>query len=476
MKKHAWFTVVFQIPLLFALPLVMGCDSDSPDGKTKRPFYTDIPATQNCLQVVDTTLANADADLLFNYDHVPVFDIFLPPEKWDALLVNARNEEYAEVDACFEGKAIGKIGLRFKGGKSTLFSCFDENNNLICPRLSMKMKFSEYEDDKRFFGLKRLNLQANRWDASMMREKLAYDAYREMGIAAPRASWAMVRVNGKSQGLYGTVEAIDGRFTADRWPSYPDGNLYKEVWPLDYEPTYITDNLKTNEDEGNIDDMLSLSGAMVAAISNPAELQQLVKTHTDLNYWARFLAVGDAIGTCDDATIFYEIKEIPGLNHNHNYYFYADSPEHFSIIPWDLDCSFNVLTDNPAPPPHWTEAQQDCSQYYDYWDGLRIGAPACDPIFAALNSEPTHLQAWRAAAQELLNGPFAIQTMLNTIDRHVKFIGREVNTIETKSAYPVVTFNQDVDYIKSIIPERHNMLARRINTTPPPLPGAHEVP
>lgn len=389
----------------------------------------------------DPSIASQDAGALFDYDHVPAFDIRLPKSRWDNLLANAVDEQWEQVEACFEGKRIGTIALRFKGSYGTLYGCFDESGELVCPRLSMKLKFSEYAEDLRFFGLKRLNFHANRYDDSRMKEKLAYDLYRAMGIPAPRASWAVVRVNGESLGLYGMVEELDGSFTRDRWPEHPDGNLYKHLWPTDTDRADITAALRTNEDDGDVTGFLAFSQAVEAADDESGVLDALA-AFTDLDHWARYMAVDDAIASYDGVTYFY--TDDGTWSHNHNYYFYEDAPLHFTLVPWDVESTFWIDPNHAAP--HWTEVPEDCSLTYPYWDGLAV-APACDPVFGALNLD---LERWRAAARQVLDGPFAEETMLRTIDSYAALIGDEARAPATPTMY--TTFDGAVGEVRRSIP------------------------
>lgn len=389
---------------------------------------------------VDETLADSDAGALFDYAHVPVFDLYLPEDKWQNLIAHAVDEQWERAEACFEGKQVGTVGLRFKGSYGTLYGCFDDAGQLQCPRLSMKLKFSKYESEQRFFGLKRLNFHANRHDDSRMREKLAYDLYREMGVTAPRAAWAVVRVNGQSYGLYGMVEELDGRFTEDRWPGHPDGNLYKELWPTDSDETDIRDALRTNEDDGDISGFTTFASALAQAQTD-GEVLAALDEHTDLGHWAAYMAVDEAILSYDGVTYFY--TDDGNWSHNHNYYFYEDAPGHFTLIPWDVESSFWINPDHA--PPHWTEAPADCTTTYPYWDGFAT-APGCDPVFQALASDPG---AWRAAIRELLDGPFAEARMLATIDAHEAFIGEEARAAETPTMY--TSFDSAVAQQRNVI-------------------------
>lgn len=388
----------------------------------------------------DLSIYGADADNLFEMDHVPVFEMHLPEDKWATLQENATAELWEEAEVCFDGKYIGRTGLRFKGSYGSLYGCF-ENGVLICDRLSMKLKFDLLNEDLRFFGLKRLNFHSNHHDDSRMKEKLAYDLYRAMDIAAPRASWAVVKVNGQSYGLYGMVEEVDGRFTNNRWPDYPDGNLYKEIWPTDQDAEYILARLHTNEETADISSFLAF-GAAINAADSPEAAREVLAEHSDLDHWARYMAVDEAILSYDGVTYFYTDNGVSF--HNHNYYLYEDSPGHFAIVPWDVESSFWINPDHA--PPHWLEVPEDCTQMYPYWGGFAV-APACDPVLRAL---ATDLDPWREAMQELLDGPFSEEAMTAAIDTHVALIEEEAQKPETPTMY--TTFPDAVAYLRSTMP------------------------
>ncbi len=399
----------------------------------------------------DPELADADADQLFDYPHVPTFHFYMPPEQWEDLKANALDEEYVPAQACFEGRQLGEIAVRFKGNYGSLIECF-EDGELVCPRLSMKAKFSEYDKDKRFYGLKRLNFHAYRHDDSRMKEKVSYDLFRGMGIVTPRASWAVLHVNGESQGLYGMVEQVDGRFTADRWPENPDGNLYKEVWPSVASHDAILAGLKTNEEEANVDAFVTFAEAVQTA--SEQELRDVLSQYLDLDYLARFLAVEDAVAAYDGITYFWTDGVVAN---NHNFYLYEEGPESFSLIPWDLESSFWINPDHAAS--HWTELQEDCTETYAYWGGL-ARAPACDPVLRVLANDPT---AWRAAAQELLDGPFGVAAMQAKIDAHKAFIQEAAHADPTPDMYS--TFDDAVEWMRLGIPAMRARLEALMEAT-----------
>lgn len=384
----------------------------------------------------------------------------MPRDEWVKLKKNCRDETYVPADAWFEGTLIGKIGIRFKGNVGSLGKCFNKEGEFICRKLSMKMKFDEYKKKNRFYGLKRLNFHAYRWDPTYMKERLSYDLFRAMGIVAPRAAWAGLVVNNEQLGLFGMVEQVDGRFTADRWPEYPDGNLYKEAWPGNTDRNWMTSHLKTNTDPADVSAFLAFSNAMASA--KTGELRNTLSRYVDLDYLARYMAVDDGIANFDGITAFYMSPkhEWEGAG-NHNYYFYRSAANTFTLIPWDLTSTFG-LGGGFTNVPRWTIVPENCGQYYPVWEGdIGVIGPGCDRMFRALAAD---LGGYRKACREFLDGPFRETAMNEVIDRHAAFIRDEVRA--DSNGPGVAAFDSAVRAVKKEIPRLRARLESFISDKP----------
>ena len=117
----------------------------------------------------------------------------------------------------------------------------------------MKIKINWNDSNDEFLGVRKLQFHSMNRDDSQLRERLGYWLWREMGVAAPRATHARVLINGEFAGLFALIENIDGRFTRHNFDD-GTGNLYKEVWPLSedgapFDHDIYIDSLRTNEDE-----------------------------------------------------------------------------------------------------------------------------------------------------------------------------------------------------------------------------------
>lgn len=393
-----------------------------------------------------------EAAALFGATTVPAFELTLPPEQWESLKAHAVDEQFTEASLSYEGKAIGSVGLRFKGSVGTLKSCFDASGKQTCPKLSMKLKFNEYSPDLRFYGLKRLNLHSMVWDPTKLHDRLAYDMFRELGIETPRSAWANVKVNGASLGLFAMVEQVDGAFAKSRWPEDGEGNVFKEVWPGNTDPNYYTSRLETNETTGTAEAFLQMTAELKAAA--PEARTSVLGKWTDLTSLYNYMAVDDAVMDWDGVTAYYTDGSAKASG-NHNYYWYQEpATNQFHLIPWDKDATFTPQG-SFAQVPRWNVVPDDCSKLYPVWDGgARVIAPGCTPTFQALASDKG---AYQAAVDRLLAGPFAEETVLKNIDRHAAFI--EASVGQDPLGPSVAAWKGSVAQLKAIIPVLRTRLA-----------------
>src|SRR5690606_36614630 len=115
------------------------------------------------------------------------------------------------------------------------------------------------------------------------------------------------------------------------------------------------------------------------------ELRATLARFMDLEQLARYMAVDDAILNVDGVTAFY--TDDRGWLANHNFFLYETAGGQFTLIPWDLDSTFDTLA-YYGRVPRWTETATDCEQSHSVWVGeSRVRAPGCDPLFRALAAD-----------------------------------------------------------------------------------------
>ncbi|MGE7114281.1 CotH kinase family protein [Lysinibacillus sp. NPDC047702] len=261
-------------------------------------------------------------NIVFNNNKVTTVDIEIAEEDWADMLENAAAEELKKADITVNGKKIENVAIRTKGNLS-LRSVVNSDSD----RYSLKIDFDYYDDTQSLYGLKKLNLNNNYIDSTLMREYISYELMEQMGLPTPAHSYMYVTVNGEERGLFLGVEAVDETFLANNYGSN-NGFLFKPDGTgndLKYISGDIADytgiGLKTNK--SNIDQSKFIE--MLDAINNGGDIEKYI----DVDEMLRYFAVNTALVNLDS----YQ------GNMKHNYYLYEEDGV-FSIIPWDYNMSF----------------------------------------------------------------------------------------------------------------------------------------
>jgi hypothetical protein len=375
-----------------------------------------------------------DASSVFAEDAIQIYDITVSPSDLARIDQNPAGEEYIPGSIAVDGNPIGEIGFRYKGSVGAFLSPCTATTSVGNPtgaktgKCSMKVAFDHFDPEMRYRGLRKLNFHAMNQDPSMLRERLAYSLFREMGIAAPRAMHARVNINGKFEGLFIAVEQIDGRFTRSRFSEGGKGNLYKEVWPMHDSAEVYRAALETNEDEDPVLDRI-VNFAAAAKQGSAA-----VDGHVDRAYVARYLAA-DRVMANDDGSAHWWCLAIgqgnnPGGVGNHNYYWYEEEVAgRFWLIPWDMDSSLGATNFVRIQPEWRTEAPCTCA-------GNPPQRPtSCDPLFAVWAEWNTD---YEGAVDEFLSGPFAASRIEDKLTRWSTQIGPIVTEAAELNGAPAV--------------------------------------
>ena len=364
----------------------------------------------------------------------------MEPGAWTQLMVTAEQEVWSRAAVTIDGQALGDIGIRPKGAYS-LESCIDDQGQLVCEKLSFKLKFNEYEPDVRFYGLKRLVLNQVVDGSALFMEPLAYQIFNDFGITAPRTSFATLTVNGESLGIYKVVEAIDGRFTSMHFPD-GDGNLYKEAWPNRTENAYFAKALETNEDTPDNTAFITFAKEMLAATDET--LPAALSTYMDLEEVLDYMAVDYAIANWDGITTFYAGSWGQA---NHNFYMYqSEGAARFTLIPWDLNATF-FLDHWLGDIQPWNTLGLDCSVITPTEEGdIGTRPAACGPMIRAIALSKT---GYRASVQRLLDEVFVVERLGKQVDAYVRQVSAAMQSDPFVSPSDVTG---GADYIKSVLP------------------------
>jgi hypothetical protein len=427
--------------------IILALASCKPDDPTPLPNPNPGPTAADSVETIiptgDEKYLNTKSDYIFDQNKLHTFELNLPASSLAFLDADPAKEQYVEGSLTFEGETISPVGIRYKGSIGGFVGCVsgsDWNNpsgRKTCPKLSMKVKINWEENaETKFYKLKKLQFHSMNLDPTQMRDRLGYHLFREMGVPAPRSVHARLMVNGEYVGVFALVEQIDGRFTRFNYEN-GEGNLYKEVWPLDHRGIVqanrtLLEALKTNEDDNPSVALMRQFGEEIEQ-ADPDSMRAVIEKWMDVDEIIAYAAVDRVIRNDDGA--FHWYCSLFGCN-NHNYYWYEDPVrEKMHLIPWDLDNAFENIRSNvnPVTPiaDEWGETRNDCKRFLFGSFGFSQRSAACDKLTAGW---ALFMDLYEQKKEELINGPMAeaeVEALLDTWKEQI----REA-TAEAKQTHP----------------------------------------
>jgi hypothetical protein len=262
-----------------------------------------------------TTYSKTDSTL-------PVYELFVAENDMIYLSNHALENEYVPVVFCYQGRRYPNAEIRYRG-----------NTSRDVMKKSFKIKFA---DDELFLGRKKINLQADCFDPSLLRSKLAYNLFSRTKALAPAASFVHLQLNGEFMGVYIDIEQIDQRFLSINGRD-PSGNLYKVDGFMNILPSegaYRTRYEKETNKGGSYFDLIEFIELINLTPDN--RILETLSAVLDVEEYLDWYCVNQLVGNFDFAS--------------HNYYLYHDlKANKWEIIPWDMDGAFGSFTDYTMP-------------------------------------------------------------------------------------------------------------------------------
>ncbi len=280
--------------------------------------------------IVSTSVISAQdaGDNFYKNDLLHTIELeFAQPDYWEQMESNfesnfgGSNHIYILGKVTIDGEILDSVGVRFKGFTSYPFEG---------DKKPFKLDFNEYVDGQRYDGLRKMNLNNGTGDPAFHRDVLCYKMMRDMGVKAPRTSWARVYVNGQYWGLYQTIEQVDKEFLKNNFAD-AEGNLFKNKgWSfLDWlganQSEYASIfELKTNKDEDDWEGFIQLMN--IINNTSDDDFRSMIESHFNVDLFLRTLAVDVATNNWDSF-----------MEHGRNWYMYEDTDGVFHWIPWDYN-------------------------------------------------------------------------------------------------------------------------------------------
>ncbi|HEX2735128.1 MAG TPA: CotH kinase family protein [Polyangiaceae bacterium] len=236
---------------------------------------------------------------LYDQDRLPDFEVEIDEQQWSAMADDCANhsEQYRPITLRYGDESVSAM-WRLKG-----------NWSWSCDKYQFVISFNEQDPDGRFHGLRKLVLDAPRYDQTLLHERLAFHYLSRLGGPYSCINNAKLSINGKYYGLYANVERIDREYLERNFDD-PSGNLYKEG-----------KEQKTNEDTAD-----TASVDAFWATTDVKELAKLVDLDEALGVWS-------GLAMLPDPDSYWAGVEI-------NFYLYEHPKRGLLFLPYDSDLSF----------------------------------------------------------------------------------------------------------------------------------------
>lgn len=166
------------------------------------------------------------AEKIFGADIISL-EIVADDTQWQAMLDNAKAEEYIKVDVVVNGTEFKNVGIRPKGNSSLTQVASSDSD-----RYSFRIKFDEYVKGQTCFGLESFVVNNMMGDNTYMKEYISYDLMKTIGVNAPYFGFTNIKVNGKPWGLYLAVELYNDSYE-ERVYGDTSGMLYNVKMSMD---------------------------------------------------------------------------------------------------------------------------------------------------------------------------------------------------------------------------------------------------
>lgn len=278
-------------------------------------------------------------DTLYDQYRVNSVYITISPDSLHAIMADVYSNHYYKTTFVYDygsgSDTVYDAGFRLRG-----------NTSRVSQKKSFKVSFNEYSPGRRFMGVKKLNLNGQHNDPTLIREKLFYDIWNRAGMPPRRASFVRVYINGSYYGLYTNIEEYDKAWLT-RVYNENDGNLYKCTYPASLvylgadQQTYKdiinspetgdrAYDLQTNESLDDYSDLVSL----ITLLDQDADTSfaRKIKEKIDVAGVLKAFTIDIATGNWDDYSF---------LKNNYFLYDHAQSG-YFSFITFDTDNTFGV--------------------------------------------------------------------------------------------------------------------------------------
>ncbi len=419
---------------------------------------------------------NYYANSLFDQSYVHRIEVTIQEEKLSEMLAAPKEKEKFLADVAIDGEKVNEVAFSIRGNASLTAVADDPETE----RYSYKINFQKYHDTQSFRGLDKLILNNLFADQSYMKDFLALELMREIGVAAPLTAFTEFYINGELKGLYLAVEDVDDSFlrrnsfeagavlykpesTAldhyklirmrESLPSGKELKIITDVKDPDFDAegsdlTYKTDNPAdypaifnnavskiSNKDKNYL--IESIKALSPVALDDPAD-------YWDIDLLARYFAANSFMISTDSYT----------GETAHNYYLLAKEDGNI-LLPWDYNLAFQGL---------WLDPEVVIDENYINWpiDALLSNSSSYSrPLWELIVNNPEYLEKYHNALQELIDQYILNGKCHNLIDKTADLIRPYVYS-DTTRFYTIDEFETGVTALRDFVFVRTDSVQKQL--------------
>lgn len=257
---------------------------------------------------------------LFQSGELQTISIEMPDSVWQDILHHPAKKDYHLCTVTIGEERHDSVGIRTKGASS-----LDDVKCMGSDRYSFTLDLNRYRHGNKFHKLSKLLLNNNIWDATQMKDAIAYDMAHYIGLPAPLTNYAQVMVNGRLQGYYLMVEPVNKHFCKRNYDK--KGNIYKPYHNLSYTGDELNgyDDIANEAKVGGGEQSMRRVIEALRSVHTGADIEQ----HVDVENVMKYMALQTMVVNFDCMT---------GKN-TQNYYL-RESDGIINIIPWDYNLAW----------------------------------------------------------------------------------------------------------------------------------------
>lgn len=356
-----------------------------------------------------------------NQVKLSTYNLYIPSTRYRTMKSNIWAEDPTEANLFVDGTPY-TIDITYRG--------------FHIRKLRKKSYHIQFQQPKSFQGIREFHLNAEYSDPSNIRNKLSFDFFRSIGVLSPDANFVQLKINGRSEGVYLQLEAVDDIFLDKR--RLPAGAIfYADNNDANFSLLTPENEVKKRFDAGYKQkigskgdrDFLCEFIYRINTLSR-GDFSKAILNYIDLNKYFYWLA--GVVCT----------QNYDGFIQNYALYRNGETGL-FEMIPWDYDATWgrDIYGEIMAP-------------YYVPIEGYNT-------LTARLLDIPDFRSLYRSILEEILETKFNPKVLESKVIDLYQLIRPYVEK-DPYSKSKLKTFNGELDYIMNYIKGRCDYLKEHL--------------